>query len=78
MAFVPENGPVRIRETLSDGTAHDVTVLLVPDDAVVLEGEPAVDLNGTPLPPVYYTADEAKSLKAPAKKSAASKEEAPK
>jgi hypothetical protein len=78
MAVVPDH-PVRIREYLSDGTAYEATVSRYEeDDAVeVLEDADAADLYGVNLPPVYYTAEEAKKLK-PAKKSAASKEEAPK
>lgn len=80
MAFVPDK-PVRIREYLSDGTAHDATVGLVPDDdsVEVLEDEPGTDGGGAYLPPVYYDKKQTAELKqAKAKKSPASKEEAPK
>jgi hypothetical protein len=78
MAVVPDK-PVRIREHLSDGTAYDATVTRYEevDSVEVLEDEPTTDAYGEPRPVVYYTADEAKKLK-PAKKAAASKEEASK
>jgi hypothetical protein len=75
MAVVPDK-PVRIREYLADGTAHDVTVARYEeDDSIqVLDGEEAQDPGGTFLPPVYYSADQVKQLKT-AKKSAAKPEE---
>jgi len=80
MAFVPDK-PVRVREYLSDGTAHDVTVPVVQDEHQVLEGEEAVDINGTYLPAVHHTKAETKKLadawaseKAEAEKAATAKE----
>ena len=79
MAFVPDK-PVRVREYLSDGTAHDVTVPVVQDEHQVLDEE-AVDINGAALPGVSYNKAETKKLadawasaKAEAEKAATAKE----
>lgn len=82
MAFVPDK-PVRIREYLADGTAHDATVGLVPeDDSIEVLDENGLDGNEAYLPPVYYDKKQTAELKqardSKAKKSPANKEEAPK
>ena len=63
MAYVSPH-PVRIREVLEDGTAHDVTVVRVEeaDNITVLEDEAAVDDNGVALPAVNYSKEELEQL----------------
>lgn len=63
MAFVPDK-PVRIREYLSDGTAHDVTVGLVPeDDSIEVLDENALENGDVYRQPVYYDKEQTEKLK---------------
>ena len=68
MAYVPDK-PVRIREFLADGTAHDVTVALVPeeDNIQVLDDQEATAPGGSWLEPVYYDEKQAAELKGASK-----------